>query len=127
MILAILHLSVASHFCCGKYAASKVSITGKLANCGMEGFVKELPPPGITFSKQCCDDVVISISIDNNYTPSYPLVQNSFQNSFQILSILTGYPVHSIAVSNSIYTNASPPGVLMSTNVDLSDICIFRI
>lgn len=127
MIVAILHLSVASHFCSGKYVTSKVSITGKLANCGMEGCVKELPLPGKTFSKHCCDNVVTSILIDNNYTPSYPVVQNSFQHNFQILSILTVYPAHSIADSNSIHTNANPPGVMMSTNVDLSDICIFRI
>ena len=127
MIVAILHLSVASHFCSGKYVTSKVSITGKLANCGMEGCVKELPLPGRTFLKHCCDDVVTPILIDNNYTPSYPVVQNSFQHNLQILSIPAVYPVHSIAVSSSIYTNASPPWVMMSTNVDLSNICIFRI
>jgi len=127
MIAAMLHFSVAAHYCSGKIVASKVSLTGKLANCGMEGSEKELPLHGINFSKHCCDDVVISFVTDNNYTPSFPIVQNSFQDNFQILSIPAGYPVLSLSVSNLIYTNASPPGVMMFTNVDLSDICVFRI
>lgn len=127
MIAATLHFSVATHYCGGKIAASKVSLTGKLANCGMESSEKELPLSGLYFSKHCCDDVLISIITDNNYIPSFSIVQNSFQHNFQISGVPAGYPVHSVAVSKSIYTNTSPPGVMMFTNVDLSDICVFRI
>lgn len=127
MIAAMLHFSVATHYCGGKIAGSKVSLTGNLANCGMEGSEKESPLPGINFSKHCCDDIVISIITDNNYTPSSSLVQSSFQHNFQILYVSAGDRVHSPAILKSIYTNASPPGAMMSTNVDLSDICVFRI
>lgn len=127
MIATMLHFSVATHYCSGKIAASKISLTGKLANCGMEGSEKELPLPGMNFSKHCCDDVIICFLTDHNYTPSFPIVQNSFQYNFQILGIPAGYPVLSPAVSKSLFTNAGPPGAMMSTNVDLSDICVFRI
>jgi hypothetical protein len=127
MIAVMLHFSVAAHYCGGKVVASQVSLTGKLANCGMEGSEKELPLHGINLSKHCCDDVLISFLIDNNYTPSFPVFQNSFQDNFQILSIQAEYPVLSLVSSNLKYTNASPPGVMRVTNVDLSDICVFRI
>ena len=127
MITAMLHFSVAMHYCGGKIAASKISLTGKLATCGMESSEKELPLSGINFSKHCCDDVVIYMLTDNNYTQSFPIVQNSFQHNFQILGMPAGYPVLSPAVSKSIFTNTGPPGTMMSADVDLSDICVFRI
>ena len=36
LILAGLHLSVSSHFCCGKLATVKLTFTGEKAGCGME-------------------------------------------------------------------------------------------
>jgi hypothetical protein len=127
MVAATLNFSVATHYCGGKIAASKVSLTGKLAGCGMEDSEKEYHVPGIYFSKHCCDDTVISILTDNNYTPSSSIVQNSFQHNFQTLHISAGFPVQFITVSKSIFTNARSPGAMISTNVDLSDICVFRI
>ena len=40
------HISVATHYCGGQIAASRVTLTGKLASCGMEG-----PAKGVTFSR----------------------------------------------------------------------------
>lgn len=127
MLIAMLHLSVAMHYCGGKEIASKVSLTGKLANCGMEASEKELPLSGTNFTKHCCDDGVTFCGIDSNYTPSFSVVPASYQYNFQIFGIPAGYPVYSIAVIKSLYTNVSPHGALMSTNVDLSYICVFRI
>jgi hypothetical protein len=127
MLAATLHLSVATHYCSGNVAALKVSLTGKLATCGMECSEKELPLQGTNFTKHCCDDIVTFCGIDSNYTPSFSFVSESYQYNFQVFSISTGSPVYSIAVLKSLYINVSPPGALMSTNVDLSDICIFRI
>jgi len=128
MLTAMLHLTVATHFCGEKVAASTVSFSGKLATCGMvECSEKELPLSGTNFTKHCCNDIVTFCGIDSNYTPSFSFVPESYQYNFQVFSIPTGSPVYSIAVLKSLYTNVSPPGALMSTNVDLSDICIFRI
>jgi len=121
------HITVATHFCGGEVAASLISLSGKLASCGMEGPGKELPLSGTYFTKHCCEDVVTSYGTDSNYTPSFSFIPDSYQYNFKFFSISTGYPVYASAVLKSQYTDASPPGVLMSTNVDLTGICVFRI
>jgi hypothetical protein len=127
MLPAMLQLSVTNHYCGGKIVASKISLTGKLANCGMEGSVMDLPITGTYFTQHCCDDVIISLATDNNYTPSFSFVSQSYQYQFQVLSLPLEYSVTSLEVLKSQYTNVIPPGAMMSTNVDLSDICVFRI
>ena len=127
MIAAMMHFSVATHYCGGKIAASKVSLKGKLANCGMEGPDKELPLPGITLSKHCCEDVVTVCGTDNNYTPSFSFIPESYQHNFQVLALAVGLSFNSKADLITSYINVTPPGALMSTDVDLTDICVFRI
>jgi hypothetical protein len=128
MLTAMLHISVAEHFCGGKETAMKISLTGKLADCGMEGSEKELPLlPGTNFTKHCCSDLVTLCVIDSNYAPSFSYVPDSYQFDFQFLAIPVELSAKSQSAINSLYTNVSPPWVLMSTNVDLSDICVFRI
>jgi len=127
MIAAMLHISVATHYCGGKEVASKVSLTSKLANCGMEGSDNAEPLPGLNFDKHCCDDEVTFCGTDNNYVASFNIVPDPCQYNFQILSIpaeLTAGPLTGLI---PLYTNVNPPGVLMSTDVDLSGICVFRI
>ena len=68
----MLHFSVARHYCHGEMVASKVSLSGALATCGMEdnegdcrhGHNEDL------FDSHCCDDVVTSYFLDNTYTPA---------------------------------------------------------
>jgi hypothetical protein len=127
MLTAMIHITVAAHYCEGEVAALKISLSGKLASCGMEGPVKEFPLSGTYFTKHCCEDVVTSYGTDSNYTPSFSFIPDSYQYNFQFFSISTGYPVYASAVLKSQYTDASPPGALKSTDVDLSDICVFRI
>lgn len=127
MIATMFHFSVATHYCGGYIAASKVSLTGKLATCGMEGSEKPLPPPGIYFSKHCCEDVVISYSTDNNYIPSFSSIPAAVLFNFLTLGLPSESSVGLAGVFKSQYSDKSPPGEMMSTNVDLSDICVFRI
>lgn len=128
MLAAMLHLSISEHYCGGKETALKVSLTGKFADCGMEGSEKELPLlPGTNLTKNCCDNVVTFCVIDSNYLPSFSFVPESYQYNFQVFAIPTGLSVNSITDLIPVYTNVSPPGALMSTNVDLSYICVFRI
>lgn len=128
MLAAVLHLSVATHYCGGKESAMKVSLSGKLADCGMEGSEKKLPLlPGTNLTKHCCNDVITFCGTDSNYAPSFSFVPESFQYNFQVFEIPAGLSINSCKDLIPSYTNVSPPGVLMSTNVDLSDICVFRI
>ncbi len=123
----MLRFSVAIHYCQGKEFASKLSLTGQLASCGMEDNEMTLPQTGTNFAKHCCDDVVSYIGVNNNYVPSFSFIPEFFQYSFQSLALPSGFSVDCSSYKIHSYTNESPPGALMSANVDLTDICVFRI
>lgn len=127
MMTTMLHVSIATHYCGGKEVTTKLSITGELANCGMEACENEIPGQGTIYSKHCCDDIVTICVISGNYSPSYSFIPESYQYNFQVLAIPVELSAKSETEFNPIYTNVSPPGALMSTNVDLSSICVFRI
>jgi hypothetical protein len=127
MIATMFHFSVAKHYCGGHLAASKVSLTRELASCGMEGSQKQLPLPGIYFSKHCCEDVLISYSTDNNYIPPVFNIPATVEFNFPISGLQSESTVTLAPVFKLQYSDKSPPGAMMSTNVDLSDICVFRI
>jgi hypothetical protein len=127
MLTAVMHLSVAIHYCGGIEVATRVSVTGKLANCGMGVSYEKTPQGGLNFNTHCCDDLVTFCGTDSNYTPTYLFALDSFQHNFQFLILpprLSGYSNTDLI---PLYTNVYPPGLMMSTNVDLSDICVFRI
>jgi len=127
MLAAMLHISVATHYCGGEKVAAILSVTGKLADCGMEGLQEEIPLQGANFKTHCCDDVVITCGIDNNYTPEFPFMPELYQYNFQVLAIPVKLSAKSQTHNNPLYSNLSPPGALMSTSVDLTGICVFRI
>jgi len=122
----MLNFSVATHYCGGHVAASKISVTGKLASCGMEDQQNDLPP-GKYFSRHCCEDYVVSITTDNNYVPSSINIPDAFQFSLQTSDLQSESLAGLTGIFRMQYSGISPPGILMSTNVDLSDICVFRI
>ena len=124
MMVAMLHISVATHYCGGKEVATTVSLGGKLASCGMTE--DEIPLQGTYFTSLCCEDLVTFCGISSNYTPTYSFLPESYQHNFQVL-IPVKLSVKCHPNNISLYSNASPPGALMSTNVDLTSICVFRI
>jgi hypothetical protein len=127
MLTTMMHFSLAIHYCQGTEVASKLSLAGKLASCGMEDNERTLPLTGTNFTKHCCDDVVTFIGRDSNYVPSYSFIPEFFRYSFQTFAIASGFTVDYSACLIHSYTNESPPGTMMSKNVDLTDICVFRI
>ena len=127
MIAAMLHISVATHFCGGTEVASKISLSGKLANCGMESSQNELPLPGLNLTKHCCDDVVTHYATDSNYVPSSYFAPETYQYNFQTFQFTATMSFNNVAGFTTFYSYLSPPGTLMSTEVDLSAICVFRI
>ncbi len=127
MLSTMLHLSIASHFCHGNLAASLVSFSGKAATCGMEANESSQPVPGIIIKSHCCDDHITTIAVNNYYAPSFSFVQDFFQNTLQVFSIPVCLPVISSPLLTGAFINGSPPGDPVSTSVDLSDICVYRI
>jgi hypothetical protein len=127
ILVAVLHISVAMHYCEGEVVAAKVSLSGKLASCGMTCSKEELPLQGTNYSSHCCDNTITFCGTSSNYSPTYTFVPESYRYNFQVLAIPLELSVKSQPDNNSYYSNVSPPGALMSTNVDLPNICVFRI
>jgi hypothetical protein len=127
MLVAILHLSVATHYCGGKIAASKISLSGKLASCGMEDDKSDLSSTGLHFTKHCCENVLTSFGINSIFFPTFSSVPESRFQLLQVFSLPSNLALNLFSPIKSRYTNVNPPGAFASSNVDLSDICVYRI
>ena len=127
ILLSGTHLTIATHFCGSNVAASKVSLSGKLVSCGMEGTEGSCPLPGNHLATHCCDDQVTTIGIVNNFTSPISLLKENAQNILQVYYVHVSQSFHSITVSNNFYTSISPPGRFSTNSVNLNDICVFRI
>jgi hypothetical protein len=127
MLFALLHISVATHYCGGYYAASTISLSGKLASCGMEADHSDHPLTGTVISRHCCDNVLRYYCIGGNYYPSFSTVPESYQNNFQVMHLYAEVPLFSANNIKSPHANVSPPGVYLPNIVDLSEICTLLI
>ncbi len=126
ILLSGMHFTIATHFCGGEIASTKISVTGKLASCGMTSDEKSKTSSEASFASNCCENEISVYTVDGNYAPSefntaeithnihheFYIPDGSFHSSFPLLANLT---------------NASPPGNYMVTAVNRTDICVFRI
>jgi hypothetical protein len=128
MLIALLHFSVATHYCMGKIAASKISLSGKLATCGMEDNNSDLRgSAGFHFSSHCCDNSVTNYGIISIFFPSFSNVPESYNHNFQVFNVPVNLTICSVTSFKTINRSQNPPGESMTNNVDLSYICVFRI
>jgi hypothetical protein len=128
LILAtMLPVFVAVHYCGGTETGLKISYTAELASCGMEGPEKEQSPlTGTRIESHCCDDVVSSCGIFNYYTPSFSYFPEYHKTDFQLIVVLkTFFKSHDNNIA--LFSAVGPSGVLLTTDVDLSDIRVLRI
>ena len=127
VVLASMHIKVATHFCGGKIAATKVSFTGKTASCGMEADERTNSATKSIFTTHCCYNEISVYAVDNNYTPS--------EFHFKKVSHIIIHPVFTFEEfslllydhSSFIAINTSPPCNFAANAVSKSDICVFRI
>jgi hypothetical protein len=127
MILSVARITIATHYCGGKVADTKVSLSGKLASCGMESTEKSIPLSGNNLTKHCCEDQVIRIGTCNIFTSPVSFITENIQNLQHFIFPTVFQSFHSIITTNSFYTSISPPGHFIATAVSLDDICVFRI
>jgi hypothetical protein len=127
MILSGTHLTLAKHFCGGELVDTKLSLSGKVATCGMESDNERNLPSGNEIKHHCCDNNVATFGIINNYIPSVTLIKENVDNqSFSFLLTLNLLLSPQTTYKN-ISANISPPGKIPLTSVSLDDICVFRI
>ena len=127
MMAAMFHFSVATHYCGGIEVATKVSLTGKLADCGMGNPKSEIPLSETNISRHCCDNNLNYYGVYANYIPSFSFIPQTYHNNIQSFAITVKYSISSLSDLIPLHTDTSPPRAVRSTDVDLSGICVFRI
>jgi hypothetical protein len=127
ILFSVAHITVATHFCGGKVADTKVSLSGKLASCGMETAETKLPVAGTNLANHCCDNQVMTIGICNIFTTPLTFISDNIQNLQHVSYLPVNQLFGSVVANNIFFTSISPPGRLTTTSVDLNGICVFRI
>ena len=127
LVLTGARVTIATHYCGGEIAAKKISLSGKLASCGMEVKTDKNSLPGEFLKTHCCDNEVATIGVINNYFP--PVLCTDVDITSQ--KIINYLPLNQLLqlsyINIDIYTSISPPGKLLPIGPNLSDICVFRI
>jgi len=127
LVAALFRFSIATHFCGGEEVNTTISLSGKSVSCCMETENSEDPLHETRLSSLCCNDIIASYAVASKFTHSHIVISKLLQNNSQVFSNPCEMNIHSPVLSETISTSVRPPGLLMSTSVDLSDICVFLI
>ena len=127
MLLSGMQFTISTHYCGGEFADSKVSIVGHLASCGMESSTDECSQPGSHVKSSCCNDQVSVYEVDHNYSPSFTEFKAFSQTVLQVFTVPENSTLHSITPLGQLFTDVSPPGLILANSVSLPKICVFRI
>ena len=126
ILLSGMHISIATHYCGDRISATKLSVSGELASCGMEGSVEKCSWTVKVKGANCCKDKLSAFVVDTNYSPSYSEFK-AFSHSILHVFILPEFLTNQSPTSlNFICTNGSPPGQYQVSDVSLPYICVFR-
>jgi len=127
ILLAGMQFTIATHICGGEIASTHVSISGKLATCGMVQDSKSETHSETILTLDCCENEVAVYSVEDNYTPSsyqnLDITQN-IHHSVYIPEVFGFYTKGSPSLNN---INVSPPDNFAVNSVNMTDICVFRI
>ena len=119
-------LKYAAHYCKDFQVASKISLTGKLADCGMEN-QKVNNHEGYNIKSHCCDNLTISFLLNSNYLFKSVLVVEKGNTHYITINS------HIISLDrtgeSSLPVNVlfRPPGSVCPNSVALQSLCTFRI
>ena len=126
ILLSGMHLTIASHICCGELAAVKYSFTGEKASCGMTDIQATIPING-EIKTDCCKNKVATFATDNNYFPSFSEVKAFSEEFSSLVACLPDFFVSTPVISKTYYSMVGPPVLQSCTSVDQSFICVFII
>jgi hypothetical protein len=120
-------IDIASHYCGGRLAATKVSLIGKRATCGMEEHSVANTPNGL-ITKHCCDNVFFSVSLGINYVPSANLSVPDNAPEFNHFYIAPEVSIRDHGqLLSCLFCIIKPPGNFVPNDVEQQSICIYRI
>jgi hypothetical protein len=122
-----ININVASHYCGGKLAGTKVSLTGENATCGMEEPVVSYTPNG-SITKHCCDNMIVSMSMAINFFPSANLTVPDNGSEINLIYIEPGSRSgENLSLLSYLSFIIRPPGSFIPNDVEQHSICLFRI
>jgi hypothetical protein len=125
VLAAGMQVSIDRHYCGGSLAAVKISVTGKLATCGM----KQAESTGfgnVSIDKKCCEDQLSVYSLGSNYYPEY--FKLTHPGTERSLPPISSWCFISGNTFNSDLTNrALPPGPDIQKCLSRPQICIFQV
>ena len=121
-----LHLTVASHICCGELAAVKYSVTGEKATCGMEDHTSPCPANG-EIDTNCCKNRIASCISDSNYFPSSKEVKDLPTATSSLFDSFTKICIPAANISKTYHSMVGPPVFNSYNSVYQSFICVFTI
>ena len=127
MLFSGLQLTISQHYCGGELADAKVSLTGHIASCGMEGETDDCGQPGDHIKSHCCNNQVSVYAIDHNFAPSFTSFKAFEQPILQVFILPEIQKFNALTAHNRIYTDVSPPPNWLVSDVNLPDIGVFRI
>lgn len=128
ILLSVMRITIATHHCdSADETFEKVSVTGQLASCGMEGTDDKCCTPVTHIEKPCCNDNISVLAVDNNYAPSFNNFTAFAQHILQVYIVPVNIEFHSLTTINFTSKDIRPPGNLLAHVVYLSKICVFLI
>jgi len=126
VLVSGMHLSVASHLCCGELAAVKCSFTGEKATCGMEDHQSPCLSNGV-IEANCCKNQVATCKADNNYFPTSIEAKAINSIAAPVYSALPVFLPTGSVLKETYYSMVGPPVLKPFNTVDRSIICVFII
>jgi len=127
MLISGMQLTISIHYCGGELADSRVSLTGHLASCGMEGIFDNCTASESTLDESCCKNQISVYAVDHNYSPSFSEFKAFSQPVLELFTLPESSSFQSFPATNLTSTNASPPENKLVHAVSLPKICVFLI
>jgi hypothetical protein len=127
LLLSGMHITIATHFCGGELAATRVSVTGVMATCGMVHHEANNSSAETILKSNCCENETDVYAVDENYSTTEFHFKKVAPVILQVFYIPQGFSYHSNILQATYLANASPPDNFMANAVSMADICVFRI
>jgi hypothetical protein len=126
-LLSGMHISIATHYCGGKAAGMKLSLSGNKASCGMEADASAIPSAETLINTRCCYDDLTVYKTESHYAPAEFGHKMLTQSIVQQSIIPAGIFRESLLQSQYRPADIGPPGQFTASSVNSAEICIFRI
>jgi hypothetical protein len=127
LLISGMHFSVATHFCGGKVAAVKISLSGIKAGCGMVSDASSAPSRKPQVSTRCCFDELTVYKVESHYAPS------AFDSKIVTANKIHAVSLVQVGLPNNIFSvhaelaDHRPPEPFAVNAVNPAEICVFRI